>query len=98
MQTAHGEGYEGRYPGSWTRLFLALTARALVNPRVAVDLLAAGWAFRRRNWLTQFPFLPIPDVTYLRWRMYTAFGDEHAVPPVIDVLRFSRWRREVMRL
>jgi hypothetical protein len=30
--------------------------------------------------------------------MYTAFGDEDAVPPVIDVLRFARWRREVMRL
>ncbi|HEX5818903.1 MAG TPA: hypothetical protein VFY20_08485 [Gemmatimonadales bacterium] len=98
MQTAQGEGYTGRYRGSWVGLFLALTGRALVNPRVAIDLLATGWAFRRRNWLTQFPFLPIPDVPYLKWRMYTAFGDEDAVPPVIDVLRFARWRRETMRL
>jgi hypothetical protein len=30
--------------------------------------------------------------------MYTAYGDEDAVPPVEDVVRFARWRREVMRL
>jgi hypothetical protein len=40
--------------------------------------------------------LPIPDRTYLRWRMYTAYADEDAVPPVDDVIRFARWRRETM--
>jgi len=30
--------------------------------------------------------------------MHTAYGDEEAVPPVEDVVRFARWRREVMRL
>jgi hypothetical protein len=30
--------------------------------------------------------------------MYTAYGDENAVPPPEDVIRFARWRREVMRL
>jgi hypothetical protein len=30
--------------------------------------------------------------------MYTAYGDEDAVPPADDVIRFARWRREVMRL
>jgi hypothetical protein len=98
MHTAPLEGYAGQYRGSWVRLFLELTGRALVNPRVAIDLLTTGWAFRRRNWLARFPFLPLPDVTYLKWRMYTAFGDEDAVPPAIDVLRFARWRRETMHL
>jgi hypothetical protein len=77
---------------------LTLTARALVNPRLAVDLLRTGWAFRRRGWHTRFPFLPLPDVTYLQWRMYTAYADEHAVPPVEDVIAFARWRRETMHL
>jgi len=83
---------------SWTGLMLALTGRALVNPRLAVDLLRTGWAFRRRGWHTRFPFLPLPDETYLRWRMYTAYADEGAVPPVDDVIAFARWRRETMRL
>jgi len=98
MQSPEEPGYAGRYRGSWTSLLLTLVGRALVNPRVAADLLATAWAFRRRDWLTRPPFLPVPDATYLRWRMYTAFGDEDAVPPAIDVLRFARWRRETMRL
>jgi hypothetical protein len=85
-------------PKSWSRLALALTARALLNPRLAVDLLRTAWAFRRRFWWQQPPFLPLPDRTYLRWRMYTAYGDEDAIPPVQDVVGFARWRRETMRL
>jgi hypothetical protein len=30
--------------------------------------------------------------------MYTAYGDEQAVPPPEDVVRFARWRRRVMHL
>jgi hypothetical protein len=30
--------------------------------------------------------------------MFTAYGDEAAVPPVEDVVRFATWRRETMRL
>ena len=85
-------------PKSWGALVLALTGRAIVNPRLAVDLLRTAWAFRRRNWWRMPPFLPVPDGPYLRWRMYTAYGDERAVPPVEDVVSFARWRRETMQL
>jgi hypothetical protein len=83
---------------TWTSLVLRLAGRALVNPRLAVDLLRTGWAFRRRQWWTRPPFLPLPDRTYLRWRMLTAYADENAVPPLDDVVRFARWRRETMGL
>ncbi len=76
---------------------LALMARALVNPRVALDLLSLAWAMRARHWYRRPPFLPVPPREYARWRMYTAYGDENAVPPVRDVLRFARWRRDLMR-
>ena len=59
---------------------------------------ASYWAFRRRGWHQHPPFLPLPDPVYLRWRMYTAYADEHAVPPAEDVVRFARWRRETMGL
>lgn len=91
-------GWEGRYPGSWMRLAGALAARALVRPRLALDLLAVAWAFRRRHWYRMPPFLPLPSPDYLRWRMYTAYGDEAAVPPAEDVVRFARWRRKLLRL
>ncbi len=81
---------------SWASLSVALAGRALLSPRLALDLLRTAWAFRRRFWWRLAPFLPVPDRTYLRWRMYTAYGDERAVPPVEDVVRFARWRRETM--
>jgi hypothetical protein len=83
---------------TWTSLTLRLMARATVNPRLAVDLLRTAWAFRRREWWRKPPFLPLPDRAYLRWRMYTAYGDEAAVPSVAEVIGFARWRRETMRL
>ena len=87
-----------RFRGSWSALVGALTLRALTSPRTAIDLLRTGWAFRRRRWWATAPFLPTPDPTYLRWRMYTAYGSEDAVPPLEDMLRFVRWRRETMGL
>lgn len=83
---------------SWTGLYTRLALRAVVNPRLAIDLLRLGWAFRAREWYRRPPFLPLPPTSYLRWRMLTAYGDENAVPPVEDVVRFARWRRETMGL
>ena len=75
-----------------------LTLRALLNPRLAVDLLRLAWAFRANEWYRRPPFLPLPPKEYIRWRMYTAYGDEQAIPPVEDILRFAAWRRRVMHL
>lgn len=85
-------------PTGWTSLIVTLARRALLDPRLALDLLRTAWAFRRRRWWTRPPYLPLPDREYLRWRMYTAYADEAAVPPPEDVIRFARWRRETMGL
>ena len=76
---------------SWLRLVLALAPRALVNPALAVDLLRVAWRFRHRHWYKRFPFLPLPAASYTRWRKYTAYGDEAAIPPAEDVIAFARW-------
>lgn len=76
---------------AWTRLLLTLTARAVVNPRVALDLLRTGWRFRRRGWWHRAPFLPLPARDYLRWRLYTAYGDADTVPSADDIIRYARW-------
>src|SRR5438034_370377 len=83
---------------SWSALATRLTLRAIVNPRLALDLARLAWSFRARDWYRRPPFLPLPPRDYLRWRMFTAYGDEHAVPPLEDVVRFARWRRETMHL
>jgi hypothetical protein len=83
---------------SWTGLYVRLALRALVRPRLAVDLLRLAWSFRARDWYRRAPFLPLPPRDYMQWRMFTAYGDEHAVPPARDVVNFARWRRETMGL
>ena len=76
---------------SWSRLLLALLWRGARNPRTAAALLRVGWRFRSRDWYRRFPFLPVPERDYVRWRMYTAYGDEGLVPPADDVVRYARW-------
>src|SRR5712664_3609252 len=74
---------------SWSALYLRLALRALVRPRLAVDLLRLAWSFRARDWYRRPPFLTIPPRDYMQWRMFTAYSDEQAVPPVDGGAR--RW-------
>ena len=76
---------------TWERLSLALALRSVMRPTLAVDLVRVAWRFRAREWYRRAPFLPLPDATYLRWRMYTAYGDFDAVPSAEEVERYVRW-------
>ena len=78
---------------TWERLSLALALRSVVHPVLGVDLLRVAWRFRSRDLYRRAPFLPLPDSTYLRWRMYTAYGDFDAVPTPAEVERYVRWAR-----
>src|SRR3989449_5514430 len=53
---------------SWSALATRLTLRAIVNPRLALDLARLAWSFRARDWYRRPPFLPLPPRDYLRWR------------------------------
>ena len=79
-------------------MHLRLALRALLRPQLAIDLVRLAWSFRAREWWRRPPFLPIPPREYMQWRMFTAYGDPNAVPPVNDVVSFARWRRETMGL
>jgi len=76
---------------SWGQLTILLITRSVRNPAVGVALVRVGWRFRRRSWYRHFPFLPLPDRQYVRWRMHTAYGRDDAVPPADDVIRYARW-------
>ncbi len=75
----------------WINLGLHLALRAIRRPALAIGLLKVGWRFRSRNWYRRFPFLPTPDRTYVRWRMYTAYGSYDFIPPARDVERYTLW-------
>ena len=80
---------------NWFRLALTLAARTIRRPSLAGDLARAAWRLRARGWYRRFPFLPLPDRAYLAWRMHTAYGDHHAVPPARDIERYARWTRSI---
>jgi hypothetical protein len=73
------------------RLVVALTGRAIRDPALGTALLRVAWRFRSRGWYRRPPFLPLPVREYVRWRMYTAYGDETIVPPPDDIARYARW-------
>jgi len=75
----------------WLRLSMSLALRSLRDPAAGMALLRVAWRFRRRGWWRRAPFLPLPDRTYLRWRMHTAYGEYDSVPPADDVIRYARW-------
>ncbi|MDX2185166.1 MAG: hypothetical protein SFW08_14405 [Gemmatimonadaceae bacterium] len=75
----------------WVSLILRLTVHAVLHPLDGLAMVRVGWRFRRRGWFARVPFLPLPSMPYVRWRMYTAFGAEDAVPTVEDVVSYARW-------
>jgi hypothetical protein len=76
---------------TWRRLVVALVGRSLLSPSLAIALVRVAWRFRKRGWYKVPPFLPLPPRDYIRWRMYTAYGDYDAVAPADDVERYARW-------
>jgi hypothetical protein len=75
----------------WLSLFTTLALRGVANPAIGMALIRVAWRFRRRHWWRHAPFLPVPATEYVRWRMHTAYGSHHAVPPANDVIRYARW-------
>jgi hypothetical protein len=76
---------------SLTFTLLRVAARSLLRPRLLATMLATGWRFRRRDWYRRPPFLPLPPADYMRWRLHTAYGDEHGAPSPAELEAYVRW-------
>lgn len=72
-------------------LYARMIGLAFRRPTLVPHLLGAAWAFRARGWWRRPPFLPLPPVSYLRWRMETAYGDPDARPSDDELERYLRW-------
>lgn len=70
---------------------MGLAGRSIRRPSLAMDLVRVAWRFRNRRWYRRFPFVPLPDREYVRWRMDTAYGSPDAIPPAEDIERYVRW-------
>lgn len=73
------------------KLALSLAGRSIRRPSLALALVRVSWRFRNRYWYRRFPFVPIPDREYVRWRMDTAYGSPDAMPSAAEIERYARW-------
>ncbi len=67
------------------------------EPSLLVPLVVALRRYAPVGWWRRPPFLPFPDERYWRFRMETAYGDEHAVADADDVAMVLRWSRRGAR-
>lgn len=75
-----------------------LRASALVLARPSLWLTALSQARRLAppGWWRRPPHLPVPDPSYLRFRMETQYGDDHRPDPA-DVVTYLHWVRAERR-
>jgi hypothetical protein len=75
---------------SWTRSVLAVAAR----PGLWPTALRQGARLAPDRWWGRPPFLPLPDRSWLRFRMETAYGgDGRGGPRPDDLVTFLEWSR-----
>ena len=74
----------------YAKLILRLVARLAPHPLRAARAVRAGWRFRARGWLLRPPFLPLPPLEYMEWRLHTAYGAGR-LPAPEEVERYLRW-------
>ncbi len=77
------------------RSLLSVAVAVLRRPALWLEALRALPAFARRDWWRRAPFLPLPDPTYLKWRISTAYGASDAPVDADDVVAYLVWRRHI---
>jgi hypothetical protein len=74
------------------RTSVALARAVLTRPWLWGEALRTLRRLAAPGWWRRPPFLPLPDAAYWRFRMQTAFGDDHSGrPSTQDVVDYLRW-------
>jgi len=71
---------------------VAAVRAVALRPSLWPASLAAIGRLARPGWWHRYPFAPVPDAAYWRFRMETAFGkDWGGRPTPADVVDYLRW-------
>jgi len=76
------------------KVVLQIMAQVVRRPHLWMTAIHQIWRIRRTGWYRKPPFLPIPDPSYLKFRIHTAYGDgdgQQKIP--IDVVTYLEWCR-----
>ena len=75
---------------SWLGPVAAAVAR---HPGLWWTALRQLWALAPNGWWRRRPWLPLPDPSYLRFRLVTQYGDATHTPEPGDVVTYLHWCR-----
>lgn len=78
-------------------VYVGLARLAVRRPWLIPTMLATTWAFRANGWYRRPPFLPVPSMAYVKWRMDTAYGEGITVVRSAELERYLRWGSEMRR-
>jgi hypothetical protein len=79
------------------KLGTAAVLAVLVRPSLWFTAVRQAFRLAPNGWWRRPPFLPIPDVRYLRFRLETQYGDAmHATEPQ-DLVTYLAWCRSYQR-
>jgi hypothetical protein len=69
------------------RTVVAVAAR----PGLWTTAIRQARRFAPTRWWRRWPFLPVPDRTYVEFRLLTQYGDARHRPDARDVLEYLAW-------
>jgi len=80
------------------RVWVPFVRALLARPDLWAEGIAASVALAPSGWWRRRPWLPLPDPSYWRFRMETAYGgDGGQRPDVHDVIEYLEWRKRRRR-
>ena len=75
-------------------IFCSAVRAVLPHPRLWASAIGALCRTARRGWWRRPPFLPLPGVEYIRFRMLTTYGRADAAPTCDDIRLYLAWCRD----
>lgn len=80
------------------RTVVAVLVAVIVRPKLWPTALRVMKRFVPNVWWTRKPYLPLPDMKLLRFRIVTQYGDPGAPVSVEDTLAWLRWCKAQQQL
>jgi len=81
-----------------TKQLISASMAVFIRPHLWREAIDAGRSHVPRRWWARSPFLPLPDQSWMRFRVETAYGGEgtDAINPD-DLIVWLRWRKSLRR-
>ena len=79
------------------RWLVPATVAMLSRPTLWATALGQARRLAAPGWWRRRPFLPLPDASYLRFRLQTMYGGDAPLVRAEDLVDYLRWCRQQRR-